>query len=252
MVWEFRIWLNNLPFSAAYTNAKLFLSSTAFTFAPLSMSSWTIFSNPRKEWWKYAHNVLWGCIQKELHETRINLPLSAACINAVLPFSPIMFKSAPFWMSNSESLSNPVHTIKTLKNVSKQNVISYIWMIPRLRAMINTESTLTTLISAPFSMSSLIIPSCAMSLNWKHSIHFISLLQNWSISGMYLTMLPFKAAMMSAELFLSFTTFMFAPFSMSIRTILSKPINNWMNWLKLHFFRLKEIVECWKRLSIKE
>lgn len=97
------------------------------------------------------------------------LPLSAACINAVLPFSPVMFKSAPFWMSNSASLSNPVHTIKTLKNVSIQNVISYIWMIPRLRAMINTESMLTTLISAPFSMSSLIIPSCAMSFNWKRS-----------------------------------------------------------------------------------
>lgn len=163
------------------------------------------------------------------------LPLSAACINAVLPLSPITLTSAPFWMSNSASLSNPVHTIKTLKYVSKHDSICHILndTSPEshdqhgiyvdnidIRAIFD-EQPHNTLMCYVIKLKTFIsLVYCKIEV----------------FSGMYLTMLPFKAAMVSAELFLSFTAFTFAPFSISIRTILSNPMNNWMNWLKLQFF----------------
>lgn len=52
-------------------------------------------------------------------------------------------------------------------------------------------------------------------------------------------MLPFKAAIMRAVLFSSVTTFIFAPFAMSILTIFSNPVNKWMSLQNLNFNTLR-------------
>lgn len=47
-----------LPFSTAKVSAVWLSTSFAFTFAPFSMSSWTIFSSPVNEWIKKKLSVL--------------------------------------------------------------------------------------------------------------------------------------------------------------------------------------------------